>query len=285
MSPATGGDDDNVVEFPKTAEERKALRKAKQDIERQRLIHCFLDEGGADRALFHTHDSVACADLIVGGVRQTWPVRSKQFRFEYMRYVRRQFEALTEKWAVLALALGPSLKKAAVNSAIDAFEMEAICSPVEREVHVRVAAHGDDIYIDLCDANWHAVRVTAAGWSVVQSPPVRFRRTSGMQPLPFPERGTSIDALRPFLNINDNDFVLVKAVLLADLHPRGPYPILALIGEHGASKTSFVRTLRSLVDPSSVPSSALPFSGRDLYIAAYNSHVQAFGTGKSSRAA
>jgi len=55
-----------------------------------------------------------------------------------MRYVRRQFEALTDKGAVLALALGPSLKKTAVTAAVDAFEMEAICSPGEREVHVRV---------------------------------------------------------------------------------------------------------------------------------------------------
>ena len=97
-----------------------------------------------------------------------------------------------------------------------------------------------------------------------------------MQPLPFPERGTSIDALRPFLNIAEKDFVLVVAFLLDALQPHGPYPIFALIGEQGASKTSFVRTLRSLVDPSSVPSSALPFSGRDLYIAAHNAHIQAF---------
>ena len=54
---------------------------------------------------------------------------------------------------------------------------------------MRVAADGDDLYIDLADADWHAVRVTAAGWSIVQSPPVRFRRSAGMRPLPFPERG------------------------------------------------------------------------------------------------
>ena len=276
MSPSTGGDDNKVVEFPKTAEERRALRKAKQDLERQRLISVFVDEAGTDRALFRTGDGAAYADLIIAGHRETWPIRSKQFRFEYIRYLKRQLENLTDKGAVMALALGPSLKKAAVNAAIDEFEMRAICSQVERDVHVRVASEGDDIYIDLCDRDWHAVRVTAVGWSVVQSPPVRFRRTSGMRPLPFPKRGTSMDALRPFLNINDNDFVLVVAFLLAALQPRGPYPIFVLIGEQGSSKTSFVRTLRNLVDPSSVPSSALPFNGRDLFIAAHNAHVQAF---------
>src|SRR5262245_53408664 len=122
MTSSTSDGNNKVVEFPKTAEERRALRKAKQDIDRQRLIHCFVDEAGVDQALFHTHNGVAYADLIVGGVRQTWPVRSKQFRFEYIRYLRRQFEALTDKGDVLVLALGSSLKKNAVNAAVDAFE-------------------------------------------------------------------------------------------------------------------------------------------------------------------
>ena len=66
------------------------------------------------------------------------------------------------------------------------------------------------------------------------------------------------------------------AYLLAALRPRGPYPVLALIGEQGTAKTTFIRLLRSLVDPSTVPSSALPFGGRDLFIAAHNAHIMAF---------
>ena len=144
-------------------------------------------------------------------------------------------------------------------------------------MHVRVAADGNDIYIDLGDRDWHAVRVTAAGWSVVQSPPVRFRRTRGMLALPFPERGTSIDALRPFLNVRDkNDFILVVAWVLAALRPRGPYPILALYGEHGTAKTYLIRRLRSLIDPNLVPTSSLPSGARDVFIAAKNCHVQGF---------
>ena len=226
--------------------------------------------------LFATADGAAFADLIVAGHRETWPIRSKQFRYEYIRYLKRQHERLTEAGAILALTVGLSLRKSAVNAAIDEFEMRAIGSRATREVHVRVAAEADAVYIDLADADWHAVRVTAMGWSIVQSPPVRFRRSSGMQPLPFPERGIAIDRLRPFLNVNARDFTLVVAYLLAALRPCGPYPVLALIGEQGTAKTTFIRLLRSLVDPSTVPSSALPFSGRDLFIAAHNAHVQAF---------
>ncbi len=174
-----------------------------------------------------------------------------------IRHLKCQFEELTGAGTVLALTMGRSLKKSAVNAAIDEFEMRAICSRSTREVHVRVAADGDHLYIDLVDPDWHAVRVTAAGWSAasnlrVYASDARWECGHRL----FPERGASIDALRPFLNINENDFVLVTAFLLAALQPYGPYPIFTLIGEQGASKTSLVRMLRSLVDPSSVPSGA-----------------------------
>jgi hypothetical protein len=42
--------DDNVVQFPKTAEERRALRKAKEALEKQRLINVFIDEVGGEAA-------------------------------------------------------------------------------------------------------------------------------------------------------------------------------------------------------------------------------------------
>ena len=69
---------------------------------------------------------------------------------------------------------------------------------------------------------------------------------------------------------------MVVAFLLAALRDKGPYPILVLTGEQGTAKSTFARIVRSLVDPSSVPASSLPPSGRDLFIAANNSHVQSF---------
>ena len=65
-------------------------------------------------------------------------------------------------------------------------------------------------------------------------------------------------------------------ILLAALQPRGPYPIFIVYGQQGTAKTNFLRKVRSLVDPHIVPTSALPAGGRDLFIAARNSHLQTF---------
>jgi hypothetical protein len=221
LPPPGNGGDDKVVEFPKTPEERRALRKAKDTLERQRLINVFIDEqGGGDHALFHTPDDVAYADLIVNGHRETWQVRSKQFRHSYLRYLQRQFDRLvSEDQPMMAMAVKASMAKAQVNHAIDDFERRAIVSTITRDVHVRIAGHNDEIFIDPCNSDWSVIRITAAGWSIVESPPVRFERTSGMLALPFPERGGKVEALRPLLNTTDSDFPLVIAYLLAALYP------------------------------------------------------------------
>jgi hypothetical protein len=96
-------------------------------------------------------------------------------------------------------------------------------------------------------------------------------------PLPVPERGRSLEALRSFLNLSSqNDFVLVVGWLLAALRPEGPYPLLAISGEQGSAKMVLSKLLRALVDPNVAPVRALPREERELMIAATNGHVLAF---------
>ena len=43
------------------------------------------------------------------------------------------------------------------------------------------------IYLDLCDPLRRAIEISAeGGWQIVDRPPVRFRRTPGMLPIPDP---------------------------------------------------------------------------------------------------
>jgi len=144
-------------------------------------------------------------------------------------------------------------------------------------MHIRIGGLGDKLYLDLGDEGWRAVEIDSEGWRVVDEPPVRFRRAAGMQALPTPLPGGSIETLRRFLNVQgDNDFILVVAWALAVLRNSGPYPVIVLSGEQGSAKSTFSAVLRSLLDPNTAPLRALPREDRDLFIAANNGHVLAF---------
>ena len=165
----------------------------------------------------------------------------------------------------------------ALQSALNVIEAKAHFDAPERIVHIRVGGLDGRLYLDLVDETWRAVEIDATGWRVIDSPPVRFRRAAGMQPLPVPVCGGSIETLRSFLNVKtDADFVLVIAWLLAALRDRGPYPVLVLSGEQGSAKSTFAAILRALIDPNTAPLRALPREDRDLFITASNGHVLSF---------
>lgn len=216
----------------------------------------------ADLALWHTLSKEGYATVVVGNHKENWPVRSQTFK----RFLAKQFFDQHAK-AMNAEALG---------AAINLFEAMAIFEGEEHTAHVRIAQHEGDVYLDLCNSDWQVVRITPQGWSVVAEPPVRFRRSRGMLPLPTPERGGTVDKLRGFLNLDDNAWRLVISWLIATFRPRGPYPVLALFAEQGSGKSTIGRLLRELIDPNAAPLRAEPNDGRDLMIAANNSWCLAY---------
>jgi hypothetical protein len=218
---------------------------------------------GAPVSLFHTARGIAYADLEIDQHRQTWPIRSRQFR-AWLR--RRHYERTAE-----------AMDSATIRSILDLLEARAQFDAPERSIHLRVAHHEDRIYLDLADHRWRAVEVGHEGWRIMTHPPVRFRRAAGMLPLPVPERGGSIETLASFLNLpTRDDRVLVVSWLLGALQHCGPFPVLAIAGEQGSAKTVLSKTLRALIDPNVAPVRALPREERDLMIAANNGHVLAF---------
>ena len=122
--------------------------------------------------LFHASDGAAFADLIIDGHRETWPLRSKRFQ----TWLRQQYYERT--WGA------PS--PAALNAALNVLEAQAQFDRTQREVSVRLAEHDGLIYLDLADEFWRCIEIGANGWRIAEDPPVRFRRSAGMQPLPLP---------------------------------------------------------------------------------------------------
>ena len=78
---------------------------------------------------------------------------------------------------------------AALNAALNVLEAQAQFDSPRRKVSVRIAEPHGLIYLDL--ALWRCIEIGGKGWRIAEDPPVRFRRSAGMQPPPLPVRGGS----------------------------------------------------------------------------------------------
>lgn len=142
------------------------------------------------------------------------------------------------------------------------------------EVFTRIAKTEAGYWLDLCNDAWQCVQITPTGWAVVAGAGAPlFTRSGPMRPLPVPERGGTLDALWPLVNVPVADRLMVLAWMLECLRADTPHVVLELVGEQGSAKSSTQRALRRLIDPNQSDLRTAPKSVEDVWIAARNSHM------------
>lgn len=213
----------------------------------------------SDTELFHTPDGKTYATVRVDNHDETMLLNSRSFR-----------ELLSHRF-YLSDSKAPSTQ--GMQDALNVLNGKARFEGEEQKVHVRIGQDADTIYIDLCDKDRRIIKVSAAGYLIIEAHdcPIKFRRTRGMLPLPEPKRGSKMDLLKRFINIALADFILVVMWLVAALRQGRPFPILALHGEQGSAKSTTARILRAIIDPNTAALRSEPRSVHDLMIAATNS--------------
>ena len=179
-----------------------------------------------DVEYWHDADMVAWATVPVADHVEHHRVRTRPFK----TWLRHRYYA-TE---------GASPSSQAVQDTVDHLDGIACFDGDQHDTHVRIAGQGGAVYLDLCDADWRIVEVTATGWRVITAAdaPVRFRRRNGMLPLPVPQTGGKLKLLADLVNVADRDRPLVVGCLVDMLRPGRGHPVLWLQGEHGFAKTT-----------------------------------------------
>jgi hypothetical protein len=229
----------------------------------QRSQPQMLTDFARDADLFHSPEGEAYAVISVNDHYESWPIRHRQFRL----WLIDRFYQKEEK--------PPPAQ--AVTDALTALEAKALRRGPKRAVFTRLAMAEGAIYVDLANDAWQVVEITPEGWRILDRSPVHFRRMNGMQALPRPMLGGSIEELRAFVNLPDGrSWYLLIGWLIGALQPKGPYPLLVLQGEQGSAKSTLARILRLLIDPSISPLRTIPPGERDLMIAAINAWVLSF---------
>jgi hypothetical protein len=213
---------------------------------------------------FRDADDVAYAIIRRGNGNVAVETRSSVFRL----YLRR----------LLYEQAGKAANANALTDAIGTLEAKALFEGPTLDVHVRVARLGRRVVIDLADPEGRAVVVENGEWSITTDPPERFIRGRGMQALPEPIRGGSIDELQNFLNLldgaaGDDLFRLIVVWIVAALTGLPPYAVLVLIGESGSGKTTAGRVLRGVVDPNTAALRNAPKDAQAIALATKANHI------------
>lgn len=143
----------------------------------------------------------------------------------------------------------------------------------EFQLEPRLRRIDGEIWYDL---GKEAVCISEKGWKVIEEPPIIFRRYSHQKPQVRPSKGGDIQQFRKFTNItNDDDWNLFLAFAVATLIPDIPKPILVINGSQGAGKSTPMRMLKELVDPSQL-GSAGKITGEAEIARLANRHVLLF---------
>src|SRR5262249_20646424 len=108
---------------------------------------------------------------------------------------------------------GEPANSEAINQAVAVYKSKALFASPTLEIHNQICATPDAIYLDLTDEKWRVVKITASSIETLDKCEIKFRRPKGALPLPEPDKSGTIDALRPFLNVSDDDFKLICFVL------------------------------------------------------------------------
>ncbi len=151
-----------------------------------------------------------------------------------------------------------------VNNAIKTLQGIAVFDQPQIEVFNRVGRKGNTVYYDIGDGT-HIVKISPDGWTLEAESPIYFRRFSHQKKQVLPQRGGNLIELFKFINVQqDPQKLLVLTFLVVSFIPDIPRAMLILHGDQGSAKSTLLRLLRELIDPSEVALLTPPDSIREL---------------------
>ncbi len=208
--------------------------RTRTDARADGIVNLVTDSGAL---LFHDERGEAYAAVAQPAGRSILAIRSPNFGHWLGRLV----------WELTGKApSGPALASARqVLAGIANFD-----GP-KHPLHVRCAWHEEAIWVDLDGRR--AVRIQPGEWEVVEKPPILFRSLPHQTALPMPVRGGDPRRVLGFLNVSDAQTeLLLLCFLTAAFVPDIPIPALLVHGIQGSAKTTLLKIVKRLVDPSRV---------------------------------
>jgi len=264
---ATGGTKEELLrlaaEAPEWEPEQEKEKNSGNEKDKPSQADILIRIATGKAYLFHDEARDGYASLPINGHRETWPLRSKFFK----QWLVRQYYEQTDK----------SPNNEAIRQASNVIEAKAVFDGPEIKLNLRVAEHEGALWYDLADGAWQAVKITPDGWEVINNPPILFRRYKNTAAQVLPQRGGSLEALKKYINLKDDeDWLLLIALIVHTFVPGVPHAIPVFFGDKGAAKTTAQRVLRKLIDPAVRDTMTLPTDKNELALMLMTNYAPCF---------
>ena len=235
---------DSIAGREAASRAKKAKPEGEQDTTQAGQLVRYVTED-TSALLFHDELGIPYVRLTVGNHKETWGCNSTQFKLW-----------LAKKYYVTARK---PIASGTIETAVEVLRGIALFDGPKHTLSARIARADDTVWYDLCDTQWRAVRITAAGWSIETDPPPVFRRYSHQAAQVEPVEGGSVADLLPFLNLqSDDQKILFLVCVVAFFIPGFPHPILYIYGPQGSAKSTNSKSVRTLTDPSKIEVVSMP---------------------------
>jgi hypothetical protein len=143
-----------------------------------------------------------------------------------------------------------------INRVLQSLSARAYFEGRGYSLDVRSVHNSDGLWYDLGE---RVVRITKKGWEVPDEVPLAFKRFPHQKKQAVPVSGGSLKLLLKYINVkNESDQLLFLVYLVAAFIPNFPHPLLILHGAQGAGKTTPMKLMKELIDPSELGGLSAP---------------------------
>ncbi|MFA6520438.1 MAG: bifunctional DNA primase/polymerase [Candidatus Paceibacterota bacterium] len=204
-----------------------------------------------DVTLFHDEQNNAYIALDINGHQEIWPCKGK--------YIKKLLAS--KSWEKNKKPLGSE----SIKSIVAVLEGKACFGGSEIELQNRIAWRDEELWYDLTNKKWQAIKINKNGWEIVSKPPIIFKRYPHHKAQVIPIRDGDVKLFLNYVNVvNAEHRLLLLVFLVSCLIPDFPHVMLVVFGAQGSSKSTLSKLTRLIIDPSLIDVASFPNSQKEL---------------------
>lgn len=174
-----------------------------------------------------------------------------------------------------------------INQALGVLRGKALFENPQITLYNRVAEKDGAFWYDLL--NKKVIKVTPGSWNIITSEanepnpgacwkglPILFKQYSHQQAQVEPIKGGDPWKVFDYLNINEDNRLLVMVYVISCFVPEIPHPLIHPYGTQGAGKTTLCNIIKKLCDPSTITAIISPRDAAQLIQILSHHHICLF---------